>query len=371
VTKSHRPHRPGHALALEGWPEHDRVRWQAVSEPADLISLRNPACDWSSAGRQIVQKRYGQWLWWLAERQGLDPLSSAGNRVSEALMLAYIVEIRSRVRANTALMMVRGTLSALLVMEPERDWTWFRTIARNLKAVAISEGPLARKTVPIAELFELGLDLMDEAAARELVTWETARDFRDGLIISLLAAMPYRRKNIAAMRLLRNLKWVEGRPYIEFSRDETKTGNHLYTAWPERLLPCLDFYLQTYRPFLLTLAGSSRAEGQDALWLDQHGRPLSGELLAHFVAKNTKKRFGFRIGPHHFRRCCATSIAVEDPKHIGVAMAILGHSPSINERHYNKATGLEAGRSFTRSLRKMRKDLRSREKKPTGRRDDV
>src|SRR5713101_9813587 len=74
-----------------------------------------------------------------------------------------------------------------------------RTIAKNMKAVAISKGALPRTTVPIAELFEFGLDLMNEAAALELVTWETARDFRDGLIISLLAARVFRRKNIVAL----------------------------------------------------------------------------------------------------------------------------------------------------------------------------
>jgi integrase/recombinase XerD len=371
MTNSHRRHRPGHALALEDWPEHDRARWQAGSEPQDLISLRNRAHDWSPAGRQLVQNCYGQWLWWLAERDGLDRLCSPGERVTEALVLAYVAEIRKRVRAYSVDGMVRGILRALAVIEPQRDWTWLQTIARNLKAVATSKGALTRKTVPIAELFELGLDLMNEVAARELVTWETARDFRDGLIISLSAARLYRRKNIVALSLLRNLKWVDGRPYIEFASDETKTGNHLYTPWPERLVPYLNTYLQTYRPFLLSLAGPSSLEGQDALWLDQLGRPLSGDLLAHFVAKKTKKRFGFRIGPHHFRRCCATSIAVEDPQHIHVATALLGHSRiSMTERHYNMANSLEAGRSLTRSLREIRKDLRSR-KRRIGKRDDV
>jgi len=107
MTNSHRPH-AGHALALEDWPEQDRERWQAVSEPADLISLRNRAHDWSPAGRQLVQRCYGQWLWWLAGGGGLVHPSSSGERATEALMLAYVAEIGTRVRAYSAAGMIHA-----------------------------------------------------------------------------------------------------------------------------------------------------------------------------------------------------------------------------------------------------------------------
>ena len=65
--------------------------------------------------------------------------------------------------------------------------------------------------VPIEELYLLGASLMHRADD-EVQLWPRKRRvlYRDGLLISLLAARPIRRKNIAALRI--------GRPWPVTSR---------------------------------------------------------------------------------------------------------------------------------------------------------
>jgi integrase len=63
-----------------------------------------------------------------------------------------------------------------------------------------------------------------------------------------------------------------------------------------------------------------------------------------------------------FRDCAATSIAIEDPKHVRIASQILGHrSTATTERYYNQARAIDAARryqDFLLTLRggRMRKD---------------
>ena len=83
----------------------------------------------------------------------------------------------------------------------------------------------------------------------------------------------------------------------------------------------------------------------------------SGRAIHSGSPTITRKRFGQPINPHLFRDCFATSIAIRDPEHIRVAAILLGHSQRTNEKHYNQAQTLEAGRMYQRSLLTLRRQL--------------
>jgi hypothetical protein len=52
-----------------------------------------------------------------------------------------------------------------------------------------------------------------------------------------------------------------------------------------------------------------------------------------------------------FRDCAATSIAIDNPKHVGDASLVLGHAGHrMTEKHYNHARSLEASRRLARTL---------------------
>jgi hypothetical protein len=61
------------------------------------------------------------------------------------------------------------------------------------------------------------------------------------------------------------------------------------------------------------------------------------------------------VNLHLFRDCAATSVALEDPAHVGIAARLLGHrSPATTERHYNQASAVEAAARFQRALLELR-----------------
>jgi integrase len=63
------------------------------------------------------------------------------------------------------------------------------------------------------------------------------------------------------------------------------------------------------------------------------------------IVARTREGSGQPINPHLFRDCAATSVAIDDPAHIGVVSRLLGHrTGSTAERYYNQARGVEASR---------------------------
>jgi integrase len=67
---------------------------------------------------------------------------------------------------------------------------------------------------------------------------------------------------------------------------------------------------------------------------------------------------GQPINPHLFRDCAATSVAIDDPAHIGIASRLLGHrTGSTSERYYNQARSVEASHLMQKYLRARRNDL--------------
>jgi hypothetical protein len=65
------------------------------------------------------------------------------------------------------------------------------------------------------------------------------------------------------------------------------------------------------------------------------------------------------INPHLFRDCAATTIATEDPGHIGIASRLLGHaSIRTTDRHYRQANSINASRHYEAARAELRTQLR-------------
>ena len=98
------------------------------------------------------------------------------------------------------------------------------------------------------ELLGLGLSLINQAAATAGLKATVLH--RDGLIIALLALAPLRRRNLAGLRLRRNLVETNGSWLISLDVSETKTHAPLEILWPDDLLGPLRTYLNVHRPEL-------------------------------------------------------------------------------------------------------------------------
>ena len=76
------------------------------------------------------------------------------------------------------------------------------------------------------------------------------------------------------------------------------------------------------------------------------------------VVARTREALGQPINPHLFRDSAIPSIAIDDPKHIGIATRLLGHrNQSTTERYYNQARSIEASRRMRDSLLARRNGL--------------
>jgi hypothetical protein len=100
--------------------------------------------------------------------------------------------------------------------------------------------------------------------------------------------------------------------------------------------------------------------GTDALWVSEVGTMLESGALARRIWKHTKEAFGASLPPHWFRDAAATSIAIENPRHVCDAHHILGNTLAMTEKHYNQARSLEASRRYNAMLTSLRGTLNGR-----------
>jgi hypothetical protein len=73
-----------------------------------------------------------------------------------------------------------------------------------------------------------------------------------------------------------------------------------------------------------------------------------------------KEAFGASLPPHWFRDAAATSIAIEDPRHVCDAHHVLGNTLAATEKYYNQARSLEASRRHQAMLAALRSSLNGR-----------
>ena len=175
------------------------------------------------------------------------------------------------------------------------------------------------------------------------------------LMIALLAARPVRLANLASIEINRHLERHGEEYWLIFPAKEVKTRRHLEFPLPRDLIEPLRIYLSRHRPILMTRNGRWNTGPHDGLWVSAHGSKLSAGRIEKLIGMRTHERFGHSINPHLFRDAAATSIAIEDPNHVGIVAAILGHSTfRTSERYYNQATSLEAARRFQAAIKSFR-----------------
>ena len=123
-------------------------------------------------------------------------------------------------------------------------------------------------------------------------------------------------------------------------------------------------------PFLLIIVSQSaklligRQSLQEALnrGIDRAaktGAAMAGVSIYGRITALTRQAFGVAINPHLFRDAAATSIAIDDPEHVQVSAALLGHaSLKTTQRHYDQSRMLAAGRRYQDQLVGLRRRLR-------------
>jgi integrase/recombinase XerD len=335
--------------SVEDWPQHDRQLWHAALQGGDLLEKNGCRADHSPYSNREIQKGYGRWLTWLDGNGPLDREIAPGDRITPDRVRAYAGDLEARNASGTVIARLIELKVMAAIMDPGKDWSFIYRIAASVRARYKPARPKRHRLVPIQRLFELGLELMAEAEATPLRRFKT---YRDGLLIAVLASRLLRLRNLTGLVLSRTLVQRGDRWWIQIPAAETKTNDPIEEPWPDMLVPHLETYLADHRAGIVALRGSC----SDALWLSMYGSPMTDNGIYIRIVARTREGLGRAINPHLFRDCAATSIAIDDPAHIGIAFRLLGHRRgSTTERHYNQARGVEASRLMQQALLARRK----------------
>jgi site-specific recombinase XerD len=244
--------------------------------------------------------------------------------------------------------------AAARVLDPDRNWDWLKGPAARLRSASTPKLDKRERLVSAADLYRLGLALMDGAARREKPGLRLV-SYRDGLLIAFLAMQPLRLRNLAGLVICKTVRKSGGGWMVVIPGDETKTHAPIEVAWPESLVGALEHYLAVVRPALAARRRTSPIEAGDHVWISAEGRPLSEKRIHHAIELRTGQAFGKAINPHLVRDIAATTLAIESPVHVRAAAPLLGHaSLSTTERYYQQATGLRAQRALSDVIARVR-----------------
>ena len=343
---------PKRTMPMNEWPRPDRAMWDQVFAEGDILGDRGSGSDWAPSTKESTFYSYAKWLTWLSMNDHLEQISNPLGRITPTTIAAYVEDLQTAAASLTVMHHVLNVLRLAQAYDRSVDWRWLRRIVNRLKARATPVREKEPRLRSSQELFEFGLRLMDTAAEPVLRYTSDAPliQYRDGLMIALLAARPVRLRNLGAIIIGEHLQRMGSEYWLRFAATETKSSRPLEHPLPSSLNPYISHYLQRIRPQLL---GESTTR---KLWISVGSRPMPDKTLYCRITRRTKAAFGRSISPHLFRDCAATSIAIEDAEHVCITANILGHtSLSTSERHYNQAHMLAAGRTMQQSLLNLRR----------------
>ena len=325
----------------------------------DLLETGGPAGHWSAASRRKTSSGYGRYLVWLGARDLLDSSCPPADRVTKDLVAAYVDDLAICNRGYTVLCRVQELYDAIRVMAPDRDWAWLRRIGSAIRTRTVpAKSKLGPGPLSASAGQAWGRPDGEAEVAGDLTPLQRAVQFRDGLMIALLAYRPLRISNFSAITIGRQLVRQGNGYWLRFEPEETKTRRILEAGVPAEVRPGLERYLDHYRIVLLTGANRRPPANTDALWISETATPMAIISIHNRFRRRTGAAFGFPVSPHLFRDSAATAIATDGPAHVRAIMPILGHSTlATAEQHYNHASSLDASRRHIKVIADLKRRL--------------
>ncbi len=340
------------SLKFDAWPEADHALWRRITTQGCPLDDRGAGANWAAETKRVIARDYGYWLSFVLALEPSAEKELPTARVTPERIRRYRQSMQN-VCALTQASRIARLQNVIRGADPEHDWGWLSKMRRALEKSARREWPVRKKhgrIVSTGRIIDAGILLMQTAHAddrRKIAI--RAKDFRDGLMLALLAARPLRLKNFTALRLGVHLRSTSDGYLIDIPGNETKTGAPIETFVPEDLCPWLSLYLKDYRPVLL------KDRHSDFLWVYPNATCYQPGALSMRISKLTVRTVGVSISPHLFRDCAATTVATDDPEHVLIIASILGHaSLRTAENHYNHAQGLDANRRLQACVKRLR-----------------
>ena len=331
------------------WPAADRLLWEGAMGSDDPFGDAAGA-HLSKASRHNYLFAWRRFLGFLVLHDPTALEVAPNERLTIERVRLFVDHLAETNLPQSVAGQVGAFYQAARIMMPEEDWSWLRAVKTRLHRAAPVHPP-SGLVVTSVQLLTLGLLLMDESkpAPGAPISIDDAVQYRDGLMFALLAFIPLRRKNLSALEVGRHLILEGDRWFVIIPGEEAKTGTPIEFPVPELLDSYLAIYLDVVRPRML------RRPACTALWVSDKGDALVYGAIGQ-VFSRLSRRLGLRITPHDVRDAAATTWAISAPDQIGIARDLLAHSDlRTTTRHYNRARGIEASRTYRRAIAAIRK----------------
>ena len=301
----------------------------------------------------MISTAYRRWLGFLNVDYPDDLLKSPADRITLERVRAFVDHLGAEIRPTSVAIAVDNLYYAARLIAPATDWRWLASIKTRLAARAKPEDRFNRLVSPLL-ILDFGIELMDEALSLRSNGHKLREiQYRDGLILALLALWHIRRRSITALTVSRHLEFDAAGANVLLYPEDTKAKRAESFRVSEQLLPYLLRYLKEIRPRLL-----GRSD-HDGLWASYRERPLRAGRIYAIVRARITKKFGKAMGLHDFRRAGATFLAMEAPDKIGLIPGMFQHaSADVGQRHYNLSRSVQASQRYAAHLAKTRSRLR-------------
>jgi integrase/recombinase XerD len=340
-------------LPVSAWPAPDREAWDAAHRRGGLLDDDGLAANWAVATSSNIAKGYGRFLSLLVEIGDLDPSEAPAKRITRSRVEIYIAHLRERNHTSTVVARVRELSEAMRIMAPGTDWRWLRRIRSRLQQLSTPARDDRARLVPAATIFDFYQGLVRRAEEGEgLSDLTRALMFRDGVLLGVFIVSGIRRKKMASIAIGSSLQRRGGEWWLVFGADEMKNKRPHAAPLPG-LTGLLDRYIEHHRPILV--ARSTPPAAGNSLWLSVRGKPTSGDQITRLIGRRTKRDLGRELCPLLLRKLPPTELAINDPEHVGIAQALLGHADyRMTERAYNLGRAIDAARRHHDVLRAIR-----------------
>jgi integrase len=337
------------SLPFDSWSSADCEAWTIACRPNQRLAQGGAGAHMKPPTLADLKRRYGYFLDFLDRSGLLDRTSAAAGQVTPKNVDRYIEELKERVGSVTTHGSIYKLRRASQLLDPRRDFGWLIELEKDL-ALVMRPRSRADRLVLTEVLVECGLTLMAEAeSSATLSRLAKARQFRNGLMVAMLALHPIRLKNFASLEIGRNLVSIDGWWWIVLSATETKESRADERRIDDLIAPAVETYLSNYRPLL-----EDKNTKSNDLWLSsQNGKPMTYHAVANAVTRSVGGATGVAVSPHMFRTAAASSAALHAEQTPHLASALLHHRDKrVTEEHYNRASSLSAANDFGRLIRR-------------------
>lgn len=281
------------------------------------------------------------------EAQGL-PIMPTG-----AALDAYaqgLVSGRKPVTTRTAADYLARILSGISIVAPDFTSDACSFVVNDWDQRAKEQSATTKtgaQLVGASEIYWLGFSLMEKAASSAYRGPEAAKDYRNGLLLALAAALPQRARALSSLAFDRSL-WVDGTSIrVRIPADHLKGREDRKNGAP------LDLSFQS--PKLAAALARYRAEFRalldDGDWLfpsfHSRGEAISAAQIGRLTGDITEKHFGIRVSIHQVRDNVATEASETLAAGGRAASALLGHRDlATTQRHYDHSQGAQVSKEF-------------------------